>query len=53
MEKLAEAAIRITTKKGIGLTPICEEMESANGNASAAAALFVSSAVKDVYKRQE
>ena len=32
-------------KKGIGLTPICEEMESANGKASAAAALFVISSV--------
>ena len=39
------SAIQITTKKGIGLTPICEEMESANGKASAAAALFVISSV--------
>ena len=41
VEKLADAAMQITTKKGVGLTPNCDEMESANGKASAAAALFV------------
>ncbi len=45
VEKLADAAMQITTKKGVGLTPNCDEMESANGKASAAAALFVISSV--------
>jgi hypothetical protein len=45
VEKLADAAIQITTKKGVGLTPNCAEMDSANGNARAAAALFVISSV--------
>ena len=45
VEKLADAAIQITTKKGIGLTPICAEMDNANGKARAAAALFVMSSV--------
>ena len=45
VEKLAEAAIQITTKNGTGLTPNCVEMESAKGKAKAAAALFVISSV--------
>ncbi len=48
MEKLADAAIQITTKKGVGLTPNCAEMDSANGNARAAAALFVISSNNDI-----
>ena len=46
VEKLADAAIQMTTKNGIGLTPICAEMDNANGKARAAAALLVMSSVK-------
>ena len=45
-EKLAEAAIQITTKNGVGSTPNCFETASANGKANAAAALFVIISVK-------
>ena len=44
-KKLAEAAIQITTKKGVGSTPNCWDMANASGKAKAAAALFVISSV--------
>ena len=46
MEKLAEAAMQMTTKKGIGLTPNWVDRDKAMGKASAAAALLVISSVK-------
>ena len=43
--KLAEAAMQIVTKKGIGLTPMCCAMLNDRGKAKAAAALLVISSV--------
>ena len=43
--KLADAAIQITTKKGVGSTPNCRATESAMGKLNAAAALFVINSV--------
>ena len=41
VEKLADAAIQITTKKGVGDTPSWVDRDNAIGKASAAAALLV------------
>ena len=43
--KLADAAIQMTTKNGVGSTPNWTESDRANGKANAAAALFVISSV--------
>ena len=43
--KLAEAAMQMVTKKGMGLTPMCSAMAREMGNAKAAAALFVINSV--------
>ena len=45
VEKLADAAIQMTTKNGVGSTPNWTESDRANGKANAAAALFVISSV--------
>ena len=45
MEKLADAAIQITTKNGVGSTPNCVATDKAIGKLNAAAALFVINSV--------
>ena len=51
VKKLADAAIAIVMKKGLGLTPNCDAAERAIGNTKAAAALFVINSVKIIVKK--
>ena len=46
VEKLAEAAMQMTTKNGMGLMPSWVDNDKAMGKDSAAAALLVISSVK-------